>query len=97
MLRIYQPPPNVMQAGKGKTKEWCVTFGSNDPLVPEPLMGWVSSQDMKQELRLVFPSLVKALHFARVNGFDYTVYNSTKKVICPQRYEHNFTCSRIRQ
>ena len=48
-VRIYQPCQSAMQAGKRKTKEWRVEFETRDPLSPDPLMGWVSSIDMKEE------------------------------------------------
>lgn len=95
-VRIYQPLKSTMQAGKGKIKEWCVTFESKDPLLPDPLMGWVSSQDMRQELNIFFPSLLKAIDYAKINGFSYSVCTPSKTETCPKNYGLNFTCSRLR-
>jgi len=95
-VKIYQFPKNAMQSGKRKTKTWCVGFESSDPLLPDPLMGWTSSQDMSQELHFIFPSLMKALQFAKANGYEYSVYTPSKSLPFPQSYETNFTCPRIR-
>ena len=95
-VRIYQPLKSTMQAGKGKTNEWYVAFESKDPRLPDPLMGWVSSQDMHQELRLSFASLLKAIDYAKINGFSYSISTPTKTDSRSKSYDFNFTCSRIR-
>ena len=95
-VRIYQPSKTAMQSGKRKTKEWLVEFETEDPLVAEPLIGWVASYDMSQELRLSFPSLAEALHFASINGFSYVVCNPSKISKVTKNYAFNFTCPRVR-
>ncbi len=95
-VRIYQPLKSAMQAGKGKTEDWCVTFESKDPLLPDPLMGWVSSQDMRGELHLFFPSLAKAIGYAKTNGLQYSVSTPAKIEGRPKSYGFNFTCARVR-
>jgi hypothetical protein len=95
-VRIYQPSKSAMQSGKANTKVWYMTFEPIDPLLPESIMGWTSSEDMSQELRLVFSSLGKAIEFARLKGFLYTISNPTKIDFKPKNYGENFTCPRIR-
>lgn len=95
-VRIYQPSKTVMQSGKGKTKKWLLEFETADPLIAEPLMGWVESYDMSQELQLSFSSLSKAIDFAIGNGLSYTVYNRCKISTKPKTYAFNFTCPRVR-
>lgn len=95
-VRIYQPCQSAMQAGKGKTKAWRVEFETRDPLKPDPLMGWVSSVDMKEELQLSFPSLEEAIQYAKTKGFQYKIYNPAQNSIRPKTYGTNFTCSRMR-
>ena len=96
-VRIYQPAKTAMQSGKRKTKEWRVEFETDDPLVAEPLMGWIESNDMLEELHLSFPSLGEALHYATLNGFFYTICNPPEIVMNPKSYATNFTCPRIRE
>ena len=50
--RIYQPSRNAMQSGKAKTKNWVLEFEAEIPRETDPLMGWTSSRDMKQQLKL---------------------------------------------
>ena len=95
-IRIYQPSKTAMQSGWRKTERWLVEFETNDPLTTEPLMGWVKSSDMTQELHLFFPSLSEALHFAMINGFSYTVCNPSQVYLVPKNYAFNFTNPRVR-
>ena len=95
-VRIYQPSKTSMQSGKGKAKEWRVEFETTDPLIAEPLMGWIASQDMSQELRLSFPTLEEALHFAKSKDIRYTVSTPPRIDVVPKSYGTNFTCPRMR-
>ena len=47
--RIYKPARTAMQSGTAKTKEWVLDYEPEQPRMVEPLMGWTSSGDMKQE------------------------------------------------
>lgn len=95
-VRIYQPSKTAMQSGKGKTKKWCIKFETKDPMIAEPLTGWISSQDTSQQLYLSFSSLEEALCYAKERGFHYTVYNPTQIRTLPKNYALNFMCPRIR-
>jgi hypothetical protein len=95
-VRIYQPPKTAMQSGKGKTRNWLVEFESKDSLEIYPLMGWISSEDTRQQLRLFFPSLEEAIQFAKVKGLQYSVCTPPQHVMTPKSYGINFTCSRMR-
>ena len=59
--RIYKPAKTAMQSGLGKTKDWVVDFDQEEPRQVEPLMGWTSSADMRQQLRLRFPTKEEAI------------------------------------
>ncbi len=54
VARIYQPAKTAMQSGFGNTKGWVLDFEPETPRRVEPLMGWTSSSDMRQQLRLRF-------------------------------------------
>ena len=95
-VRIYQPCQSTMQAGKGKIKHWVIEFENHDPLKPDPLMGWVSSIDMKEELHLSFPTLEKAIQYAKSKGFTYRIYTPAQNKIHPKSYGTNFTCKQMR-
>jgi len=95
-VRIYHSYQTAMQSGKGKTKKWIMEFETDDPLTPEPLVGWVQSSDMTQQLYLSFNSLEEALHFAKVKDFAYTVSNPCQILTVPKNYAFNFTNPRVR-
>jgi hypothetical protein len=50
--RIYKPAKTAMQSGTAKTKEWVLDYEPQEPREVEPLMGWTSSADMRQQVRL---------------------------------------------
>ena len=50
--RIYKPARTAMQSGQAKTKEWVLDYEPEQPRSVEPLMGWTSSGDMKQQVRI---------------------------------------------
>src|SRR3954447_22822291 len=54
--RIFKPAKNAMQSGTAKTKEWQLDYEPEEPRAIEPLMGWTSSVDMKQQLTIRFDS-----------------------------------------
>src|SRR5213076_2059847 len=52
--RMYKPAKSAMQSGKANTKEWLLDFEPEERREIEPLMGWTSSGDMRQQVRLQF-------------------------------------------
>lgn len=95
-VRIYQPSKTAMQYGKEKTKDWAMKFETTDPLIAEPLMGWVQSFDTRQQLQLTFPTLDEALQYAKSNGFSYMICNPSQISRGPKSYATNFTNLRVR-
>src|SRR5262249_20682373 len=50
IARIYKPAKTAMQSGTAKTKEWVLDYEPEQPRQIEPLMGWTSSGDMRQQV-----------------------------------------------
>ena len=69
--RIYKPARTAMQSGTAKTKEWVLDYEPEQPRAVEPLMGWTSSGDMKQQLRLHFDTKEEAIAYCERNGIAY--------------------------
>lgn len=92
--RIYRPAPNAMQSGKGKSKQWILVFEPEVPRTIDPLMGYTSSTDTRQQLRLSFATLEAAEAYAQRNGIPYTV--QPVHVPTPKRvsYPDNFRSDR---
>ena len=95
-VRIYQPAQTATQSGKAKIKNWVVEFETQNALQIDPLMGWVSSIDTQNQIHLFFPSLEKAIDFAKEKKLTYHVFNPTQVNDPPKNYATNFTCSRMR-
>jgi len=59
-----------MQSGSGKTERWRIDFDNlpGGGRWENPLMGWASSADYMQPLRMSFRSKEDAAHFAEKQG-----------------------------
>jgi hypothetical protein len=58
-VRIYKPAKTAMQSGQRNNKEWVL---ETEPMPKEidPLMGWTSSRDTMQQVKLQFLTLEEA-------------------------------------
>lgn len=75
--RIYKPAKTAMQSGQAKTKDWVMEFEPEQPRMVEPLMGWTSSADTLQQVRLRFASEQEAIAYCQRHGIAYQVFEST--------------------
>jgi len=89
--RIYKPSKTAMQSGLANTKAWVLDFEPEAPRQVEPLMGWTSSGDMRQQLRLRFDSKEEAITYCERRGIPYQVteYVPLKRRI--MSYADNFS------
>jgi ETC complex I subunit conserved region len=72
-VRIYKPARNAMQSGKGKSDQWILEHEAAAPRTVDPLMGWTSSNDMRQQVKLSFETKEEAIAYAEREGLAYTV------------------------
>ena len=93
--RIYKPARTAMQSGTAKTKEWVLDYEPEQPRTVEPLMGWTSSGDMKQQVRLHFDTKEEAIDYAERAGLEYDVELPQARRIKPKAYADNFKYGRI--
>ena len=91
--RIYVPGKSAMRSAP-KTKSWVLDFEQASPKAVEPLMGWTSSADTRQQVRLHFDSKEEAIAYCEQNGLAYRVFepNPPKRLI--QGYADNFAYTR---
>ncbi|HEY1473926.1 MAG TPA: ETC complex I subunit [Pseudolabrys sp.] len=92
--RIYKPARTAMQSGLAKTKDWVLDFEPEAPRTVEPLMGWTSSGDMRQQLRLNFPSKEEAVAYCERRGIAYQVFETQPAVRHGMSYSDNFSFKR---
>lgn len=95
--RIFCQSPSVTQSGPGSDKPWRLVFDPEAPRSIEPLMGWTSSGDMKQQIRLCFATREEAVAYAEREGLPYRV-EEPKPDLAARRtvsYSDNFRTNRI--
>jgi ETC complex I subunit-like protein len=92
--RIYKPARTAMQSGHAKTKAWVLEYELEQPRAVEPLMGWTSSGDMKQQLRLRFATKEEAIAYCEREGIAYQVFESTPPKRARVSYSDNFATGR---
>ncbi len=88
--RIYKPSRNPMQSGRAKTKDWVLEYEVETPREPEALMGWVSSGDTLNQVKLKFASVDDAISFANEKGIEYKVLDNQVRKVKPRNYSDNF-------
>ena len=92
---IYQPAKTAMQSGRA-TKRWYLEFDQEAARKVEPLMGWTSSTDMRQQLGLNFEDKADAIAFCERNGIEYRVADPQKRKVRPKSYSENFSFYSVR-
>jgi ETC complex I subunit conserved region len=88
--RIFKPAKNAMQSGTAMTKEWQLDYEPEQPRVVEPLMGWTSSGDMKQQVTLRFDTREEAVAYCERKGIPYQVIEPEEPARRPAAYADNF-------
>jgi hypothetical protein len=92
--RIYKPAKTAMQSGQANTKAWVLDFEPEEPRQVEPLMGWTSSGDMRQQLRLRFASKEEAVAYCERHGMAYQVSEAKTADRRAISYSDNFAYTR---
>lgn len=93
-VRIFQPSKTTMQSGRGNTQAWVLEYEIETPRRPEPLMGWISSGDTLNQVRLRFNTKEDAIAFAERKGWHYDVQDSRERRFVPKNYADNFRTDR---
>jgi len=94
LARIYKPTRNAMQSGRARTKKWVLEFEPETPRAIEPLMGWTSSDDMRQQVSLDFDTREEAVAYAEANGIAFQVFEPHVQATRPRSYSDNFRFDR---
>jgi hypothetical protein len=92
--RIYRPAKTAMQSGKAKTHDWVLDFEPEKPRAIDPLMGYTSSSDMQQQVRLTFETRDEAVAYAERNGIAYVLIEPMEPKRRRIAYADNFRYDR---
>lgn len=94
LARIYRPSKTAMQSGRAGTKHWVLEFEPEAARRIEPLMGWTSSTDMRQQVHLHFDTREAAVAYAKAHGIPHQVLEPKERKRRPKAYADNFAFSR---
>ncbi|CUA99687.1 ETC complex I subunit [Pannonibacter indicus] len=94
VARIYRPAKTAMQSGKAKTQRWVLDYEPEVARSIDPLMGYTSSSDMKQQVRLFFETCEEAEAYAQRKGIAYRVEKPKDRIIRGASYSDNFRFDR---
>jgi hypothetical protein len=92
--RIFKQPKNAMQSGTAKSRVWQLDYEPEQPRVVEPLMGWTSSSDMKQQVTLTFETKEEAVAYCERHGIAYQVLEPKPMARRIAAYADNFAFRR---
>jgi len=83
-----------MQSGNANTKEWVLVYEPEEAREVEPLMGWTSSADMRQQVTLRFDNAEEAIAYCERNGIAYEVSQPSPQTRVIKSYADNFAFNR---
>jgi len=92
--RIYKPAKTAMQSGTAATKLWVLDFEEAAAKQVEPLMGWTSSADTRQQVRLRFAGKEEAIAYCEHHGIAYRVFDAKPAKRQVIAYADNFAYAR---
>jgi hypothetical protein len=95
-VRIFHPSKTAMQSGRGQLNKWLLEYEIETPRRAEPLMGWISSGDTLNQVRLHFDTKEDAVAFAERKGWDYSFQEAQVRRVRPRNYADNFRPDRVR-
>jgi ETC complex I subunit-like protein len=94
LARIYRPAKSAMQSGQANTRDWILEFEPEQARQIEPLMGWTSSGDMRQQVQLRFDTLEEAIAYCERHGIAYQVSEHKPSAPRAMSYADNFAANR---
>ena len=92
--RIYRPEKGATQSGAARTKLWHLEFDQASAREIEPLMGWTSSGDTQQQIRLSFETKEEAVAYAQNARIPYRVEEPQPIKRRTMSYSDNFKFNR---
>lgn len=95
VARIYNPARNAMQSGRAKSNLWVLEYSPQSPKSIDPLMGYTSSSDMKQQIKVKFSSKEEAIAYANRNQISFHVDEESKRKHRKTAYSDNFRFDRL--
>jgi hypothetical protein len=95
LARIYKPAKTAMQSGRANIRAWVLEFEPAQRTSLDPLMGWTSSGDTAQQVRLTFAAKEEAVAYCRRHRLDYEVFEPKERAVRAKSYASNFRWDRV--
>ena len=95
-VRIYRPTKTAMQSGQANARGWLLEGLSPHRKAPDSLMGWISSKDTLNQIRLAFESVEDAVAYAERQGWQYIFVPPHDRRFKPKNYADHFSFHRVR-
>ena len=92
--RIYMPSKSSMQSGRAKYDKWVLEYVPTTARHAEGLMGWISSGDTLNQVKVQFETLDEAEIFAKGRGLQYTIEQPQLRHAVKRTYMDNFSYKR---
>jgi len=93
-IKIYKPSKSSMQSGLGKTKQWLAEYISEKDKTKDSLMGWNSSSDTREQIKIFFDTKEQAIEWSKKNNEQFIVIEPKERKIKPKNYASNFYMNR---
>jgi hypothetical protein len=89
--RIRQRTKSAMQSGRRDEGAWILEYEPAEAKLPDPLTGWAGSGDVREQVRLGFPTLDAAKAYADRHNLAYHVTaGEAARSLKLQAYADNF-------
>jgi hypothetical protein len=87
--KIYQPSKTAMQSGKARTKFWVLEFEKSNS-GKDFVMGWTSSSNTNEQVKLKFETQEQAIKYAEQNNIQFVLIEPKKNKLIIKAYADNF-------
>jgi hypothetical protein len=87
--KIYQPSKTAMQSGKARTKFWVLEFEKTNSS-KDFVMGWTSSSNTNEQVKLKFETQEQAIKYAMRNKIQFELIAPKNNKLIIKSYADNF-------
>jgi hypothetical protein len=87
--KIYQPSKTAMQSGEARTKFWVLEFDKSNSS-KDFVMGWTSSSNTNDQIKLKFETQEQAIKYAEENNIQFNLITPNKNKLIIKSYADNF-------
>ena len=88
--KIFKPAKTAMQSGRSKFNKWVLKFSDKKNQLKDTMMGWNGGSSTISQIELKFSSKEEAVNYAKKNGIDYEVLETSETKVINKSYADNF-------